>query len=283
MELSKIAILIDRNENLPVFPHVARRVLQRADDEGVSARGLEQIIVQDAAIAGKILKVANSSAYGSMHAQSIERAISIIGLPQMKRLVLQACLQSMMFDQSHGALPYDQAEYWRHSLAVSIAARELAKHRFPDLMDELTVAGMLHDVGVLVASRFLSDSYGVVIRNASEASVPLHQAELMTYGWTHAAVGALTVKRWGLSPRLIAGIEYHHSAAGDTEFYETTCLISVADYIAHTVGLPGVVATPGELDVAASMTIGVEEVEIQRIGATVVEEVLLAQETLKIA
>src|SRR5262249_24324776 len=144
---------ISRSENLPVLPQIVSQVLKLADDVEASPKDMERIIERDPAITAKLLRVANSSYYGLHQVSSTGRAISMLGMNAVRSLVVGVAYQQIIAGRTQ-ASHFNKLEYWRHSLGVATAARILAKLKAPMLSEEMYVAGMMHDVGLLVLDRF---------------------------------------------------------------------------------------------------------------------------------
>ena len=60
------------------------------------------------------------------------------------------------------------------------------------------MAGLLHDVGLLVLNTNFPDRYRDVFRLIQEDTRPMLEAECEVFGATHADVGAYLLGIWGL-------------------------------------------------------------------------------------
>jgi HD-like signal output (HDOD) protein len=87
---------------------------------------LARRIAQDQAIAARVLRVANSPFYGlQTQVGSIHDAIVVLGFSSVRSLVLTATVVSGL---PAGRCPgFSQEHFWRHGLAVGVAARNLAR------------------------------------------------------------------------------------------------------------------------------------------------------------
>ncbi|OPZ75073.1 MAG: HDOD domain protein [Verrucomicrobia bacterium ADurb.Bin474] len=97
------------------------------------------------------------------------------------------------------------------------------------------VAGLIHDIGRLVfylrmpdeASRVL-ESYG---RNPD---IPLYDYEKQAYGFDHGDVAGELLKKWDFPNSLIHAVRYHHRPAHADVYYTHAALISIADFVVHS-------------------------------------------------
>jgi HD-like signal output (HDOD) protein len=283
MELGTLELRISRSDNLPTLPQVALTVLKRADDPLVGPRELECIINADPAMAAKVLRVANSAAYGGGSVTSLGRAVAMLGMATIKTLLINLSFQQIISNAEAG-FKFNILEYWRHSLATGLAARDIAKATKKPFSDELYGAGILHDIGMLAESRFCPAEFDSSVLVAQQEQMPLVDAEYQVMGYNHCDVGGLLGKRWGLTKLVLNSIVHHHNPAFDRETYESTQIIHVADALAHRIGFTNNV--PG-VDIEISATtleeIGLSEEQLQEIGDRTVESVLKAQSAFGIA
>lgn len=282
MELHSLEIKIARSENLPVLPQIASAVMKVADDPTASAKSVERIIERDAAMAAKILRVANSAFYGQSAVASVGRAISILGLSTIKSLVVGVAYQQVL--QGKSLCPkFDKYEFWRHSLAVATAARILGKLRIPLKSEELYTAGMMHDVGILVLDRFCPEELNSNLKEAQDARARLHRVESQNLGFDHAQVGGILAQRWGLTPIIESAIRHHHDLDPEDPYHETTCYVAAANTLAHQAGFTNNV--PGgevEFDEAALSRMNIPEEQLQVIRTVMQSEVAKAEEAYQI-
>ena len=148
MVADSVLARIADNPRLPTPPALTLRILERANRPSCSIAEIGRIISHDPAMCGRMLKLVNSSLYGLQHpVTSIERALNLLGLNHVRALVLSLSLPSLRF---HRASSEQVKAYWKSSLTIAIACRELATRlRWPDADSEM-VAGLLCDFGLLL-------------------------------------------------------------------------------------------------------------------------------------
>ena len=224
MDLGSLAIKLARSENLPVLPQVVSSVLRLADDPDASPKEMERIIERDPGITAKILRVANSAYYGMSQCPTIGRAVTALGMNTIRSLVVGVAYQQVISGREMAA-HYSKLEFWRHSLAVAAACRILGKMKMPAHAEELYGAGMMHDVGMLVMDRFCPEEFDAAIKTAQGESIPLHDAEIMMYGFDHTEVGEILAEKWGLSAIMKNAIRYHHTPYEDADHAESTSIV----------------------------------------------------------
>ncbi len=191
---------------------------------------------KDASMLAKMLKVANSPAFGGSNITTLGRAIAILGMNNVRGLAISAAFQSIGAGRST-APKFDRKALWRHSLGTATAARIIAKLRMPEFADELFTAGMLHSVGILALERFVPDIYNEVLEIAFEDNRPLHEIEREKLEYDHCDVGQVLCESWGLTGILRSACSFYVNPISDPDNFESTCVISLADTIASQCGL----------------------------------------------
>lgn len=179
---------------LPTLAPVAAELLRLADDERASLDDIATVIGRDPALAGQLLRVANSAVFGmGGSTTSLTRAASILGLRTVKLLSLSFSVVTRPDPADAGA-----TLVWRHTLVTSAVARAISTLRAPRLADECFVAGLLGNLGRLALAEH--PSYAEA---AHGEPVWLDTAdELAAVGFTSDEVTARILDNWGLPPVL---------------------------------------------------------------------------------
>lgn len=281
MDLESLALRVRRNENLPVLPQVATTVLKLVEDPRSSARDMERAIEKDMALATKVLRVANSSYYGTTNVNSISRAVSVLGLNTVRSLVVSIAYQQMVSGKGQSTL-FQRTDFWSHSLGVGITSRIIAKMLMPQKAEEMYLAGIMHDVGMLVLDRYVPSELDHAISLCKEENIPMHEAEERTFGFDHAQVGGILAEQWGLSKGISNAIRFHHCPHMDELTPQLTCMITIANTLAHQAGLQNHFTGTLELDEQCLSTVGLTAEQLEVIGVVMVQEVSKAQQAFRI-
>ncbi len=151
-------------------------------------------------------------------------------------------------------------EFWRHCVAVSLAARMLAEKAMAAgaALDAPAVApsraaawGLLHDLGKLGLMQAMPKGYARVLASlAVEGGGDLLLREREVLGVDHALFGRRMARHWGLDERLAAAVWLHHqppdspALAGESRL--PALLVQLADGLARELGIgfSGNSATP---------------------------------------
>ena len=219
--------------DLVTLPEVALRIARMVDDPTSSAPDIGREISKDAALTSRLLRIANSAAYGQ-HGKvaTISRAIAVLGVRQVRDLTVG--LTAIRTFEGIGNELVTMESFWRHSLLCGIAAGYLAARRGGSRDDSPFVAGLLHDIGQLVIySRAPGPAKKALLMCVDAADdLGMYLCERASIGFDHGAVGAALARNWGLPKSLQECIEFHHEPERATEHPLAVALIHIANSVA---------------------------------------------------
>lgn len=168
-----------------------------------------ELVESEPRFAARVLAVANSVAGESQtEITTLRAAVSRMGSLNVPNLVL-----SMAVAKGFGPSDAVAREFWRHSIEVAMAASQLAAlSGDPGLVpEEAYVVGLIHDIGRLLIFRHGPPAIGELSEGETSG---LAEAELEFLGVTHAELGAMACRRWGLPTHFEQVVRLHHSVPG---------------------------------------------------------------------
>ena len=228
------------NVTIPTLPSVVQRINELLEDPEASLRDVGREIAQDAPISTKLLRLANSSVYGTRESVlSAEHAASVLGMRVVRNLVLQSAVIEK-FDHLRNVKGFDFDGLWRHAIVTALIARQLSKRAKAKLSwdpEEAYTCALLHDIGKVVLLDGAPEPYAGLIRSAAEGGRPLYSLEREIIGLDHAEVGARVLESWGLDESLIAVVRNHHAPKTTVLRFPALCLVALADQTATRVAL----------------------------------------------
>lgn len=193
--------------SLPSLSAVALQVLELAREPDVHLRDLTEVLSRDPALAAKVLRMANSPLYGRRReAQNLRQALNVLGLNATITLALSFSLAPGGADGQVGpGMDY----YWRRAVIAALTARLLGRRLELQSLEELFLAGLLQDLGMLAMDAVYPGRYGPLLEGL-DSHHELLARERRAFGTDHAAVGAWLMQRWGLPEYLPLAVTASH-------------------------------------------------------------------------
>lgn len=202
---------------ISTLPHIAMRVIEVAQDPDTGAGDLKRVVEGDPALSARVLRVVNSSVFGlRQRITSLHQAISYLGFSQVRNLALTASVAEI-FRRESSIGTYSRAGLWRHLVAVAVCARLVAVRCGMRCFEDAFVAGLLHDIGIILEDQHAHRHFERVIHSLDSAE-SLCAAERTHIGFDHTMLGESVARRWRFPAVVIAAIrDHHHSelASGD--------------------------------------------------------------------
>jgi len=235
--------------DLPTLPQVATRLQAEVASPNASAGTISEIIREDPAISIKALKVANSPLYGlGREVTDIRDAVRVLGFKEVYNIVLSMSTLKLFNNASH----IDYKRFWNHSLSVAFATKAIVdftgKGCAPidsEKISDLFIAGLLHDIGVLVMDQYMPEKYEVVLTAIPEmGDVPLYGVEYECLGISHGEVGGIILKQWNIPAHIANAVAFHHDSEGIEEDKEITEIVHMANFICNNQGIDNGTGVP---------------------------------------
>ncbi|MEO8450987.1 MAG: HDOD domain-containing protein [Gemmatimonadota bacterium] len=196
--------------DLPTLPGVVLELQAALDDDLSSGERVADIIRRDPAMATRLLRVANSSAFNTgSPVSSLDAALRLLGFRQVRSICMGIAVMGAFNRRGSGLL--DQ-RFWQHSVAVATLTRELARGlRYTALpLDELYVGGLLHDVGFVLLDQYFPRALRNARSVAKATKMPLWMTERIVLGTDHGEVGGMLLESWSLPAGIVAAVSCHH-------------------------------------------------------------------------
>jgi HD-like signal output (HDOD) protein len=233
------ATLLKRLEGLhhiPTIPAVLAPLLRYLEQplEQLDVQKVTEMIAQDKSLAAQCLQMANSPLFGRWQkVDSLRAAIVGLGFQRVTDIVMSCGVLNMMPHDSG----IDPVAFWEHSLGCALVARHLArKIAYPD-PGKAYLAGLLHDIGIIVNLWVLPKEFIAAFDFARKEGIPLHEAEQSVLGFTHCDSGRLLADRWELAHDLKEVVSLHHSPEEAREHTGLVALVEISDLLCRMSGL----------------------------------------------
>jgi len=225
--------IISNMSDLVSLPGVFVRVNEMVNDPHTSMTDVAEVISQDPALTIRILRMANSPAYGiSKEIDSVLKAATIIGTERVRDIALATSAVNTFDGIPNELVSMD--DFWMHSIYCAIISKYLAGIAKLPNPDSLFVAGLLHDIGQLVLFKTLPElsrkSLEYVLDDTEDTSFHLVEQEFI--GFDHAMVGGALAENWHLTPMLVETISAHHDLQQADKYKKESAIVKIANSIA---------------------------------------------------
>ncbi len=246
--------------NLPTMPIIVSEVLAAIDNPKSSAASLSKLIEKDQALTARVLRIANSPFYGyTRKISTIDLAIVIMGFNTLKEIVLSIVIQRFFSKVKINV--FNLKDFWQYGLFCGSSARLLSRKLGYKLAGEAFVAGLMHDIGILIIAEYFTPKFKEIKEYMATHQVSLIDAEQAILECTHPEIGAWMADKWNLPEKMVSALRYHHtnytyltkSVATDISSDDNiindveqplTAMVSLAEWFAQILGFKNWVDEP---------------------------------------
>jgi HD-like signal output (HDOD) protein len=224
---------------------VVQEILHVMRDPAASVARLSAIVSSDQRLSESVLRIANSPLLAlPQRVSSVSKAITMLGFNALRdsvmRMVVTGAFRSLV------DLFTAYSEFWNHSVSCGILARMLVRRHRSGSEDDAFVAGLFHDLGM------------IVLQGRKDGVWP--GVESGVEGGSHEAIGAWLAEHWGLSVRIQEAICLHHKPSAATVDPRLTATVHVADVLCRRLEVGRYAADPDTgFDPGALRLLGLQE------------------------
>lgn len=226
---------------IATLPEITLKIVELVENPASTAQDLHKVISNDPALCSRILKVVNSSFYG-MPGQigSINRAIVLLGLNAVKNIAISASL-AKLFKGGQLCPAFSAKDLWKHSVAAATASKMIADAGKMGLPDEAFLAGLIHDMGLMVEMQHDRAKLIEVVNRLGVGPDGVPQKDMLetereVFGATHQDFGKALAEKWKFPKGLVTVCGHHHDPSALPSGQRTlSTVIAVADRLSAAV------------------------------------------------
>ena len=208
-KINLLAQVVARDiDSLPHFPENVLSLLNLTKDPLVQINEVAKQISIDPVLTADLLRLVNSAYFHlSRRISNIPQAITLVGMKGVRNLLYTNSTRKIL-----DARYKENRSLWSHLYQTALYAFYLARaiKLSREQHDDAYVAGLLHDIGLIIISNPHPDLADKIRTFCSEKNVPRRVMENFSYGLNHADVGGLIAQKWNFPEQLVEGIKYHH-------------------------------------------------------------------------
>ena len=202
---------------LPPFSPILNKLMASLANEDVSVAELAEWIEKDAVMTGHVMRLVNSAAFGRRGTiSSVRHAIAILGLIKLRNTVLGISVCRML-TQLRTPKGWSTTRFNHHAAATGIMADLIVQYATVEYGEGAFVAGLLHDIGLLVIALSLSPQYLEIQELIQSGHGTSDECEMAVLGMTHSDYSAATLQKWNLPVPIQIAVKFHHRPSDSPE------------------------------------------------------------------
>lgn len=206
---------------------VMAKLGQITRDPNATARDLGKVLQFDPALTSRVLKQVNSSFYGlSATIKTVTHAVVILGFDEIKHIALSVPVANL-FSENKDKPGLDITALWDQTVAEACVARALSYHVRHEIPEQIFVAAMLVDAGMVVLNNLLGEEYARLVSSAPDDDF-LPEVETASLGINHLEVGRELAEKWKFPLDLINTIAFHHDPFQNGQLLRDAALVQTA-------------------------------------------------------
>ncbi len=225
-----------RGLEIPPCPAVLAGLADEMRQPEVNAERIVALISRDVALAGGVLKIANSPLFRSGDPlTSVAQALTVLGLKNVFNMVINELLRKTLMSSE---LPLRMDRFWDSAAYSARVSAELAGIVPGTSQDAAYSFGLFHDCGMPILMRRYAD-YKDTLQQANQAGIRVFtDCEDQRHGTNHAVIGYLIARNWGLPETMTQAVLVHHDYsifANDSHLPDETLALVAINFIAERV------------------------------------------------
>jgi HD-like signal output (HDOD) protein len=223
--------IIERIHTVPSLPEVVMQVCRLVNDPHASAAQVNAIMVKDAAMAAKMLRMVNSVYYGLKEpVNDLEKAILVLGFKTVRSIALSVSVINAFQQQNAN---FNMKSFWAHSAVSAGLCKLLAAKTKACDPDLAFIIGLLKDLGKLVLVENAGEEVRAIIAVAREFRLGFHTATRKVMDTDDAELGAWLMQTWNLDVDLVGAVrhQYDLNAVEDKPHAKLVAMCQFCEYL----------------------------------------------------
>lgn len=213
---------------LPTMPEVAQLLIESLNQDDIPFEKVRSAISKDPALTVKLIRLANSARFGLQRkVSSVDDAITMVGLNQVRTLCLAACM-SNAFPTTAGL---NREEFWTESMACAGFAHWLARTIGADVQQSWLTGFMIRLGELIIAQK--EPSKLVEIEQLPHAPGGRWERETRLTGFSEGQIAAELARRWNFPPTISVALEASSDPLAQKPFSRLGGVVHIAMLLAE--------------------------------------------------
>ncbi|MGD8811844.1 MAG: HDOD domain-containing protein, partial [Thioalkalispiraceae bacterium] len=193
------------DQEIPIFKNTVNAVSEVTEDDETSASDLAHVVLQDASLTARILRIANSVVYNpaKVPINTISRAVFFVGFNTIRTIslslaIIDALLKSGPREYVHGIMA--------QSLHAAEQARSFAEQRGDESPEEVFIASLLYRLGEMAFWCVAGKEGEELLQVMEEEDCDAETAQLKVLGFTFKQLTVGLTRDWHLGDLLNSAV-----------------------------------------------------------------------------
>ncbi|TVQ35765.1 MAG: HDOD domain-containing protein [Spirochaetaceae bacterium] len=225
--------IVQEIESLPRFPENIVNLQKMISDPDTEITHIARQISTDPSLTADLLKVVNSAAFMlPKKVDNIVEAVKLVGMRGLRNLLYSYGTQKILGTTETA----ETKNLWEHSYRTAFYAYNLAKNlsRKKEILDDVYVGGILHDMGKIIFSSVHPDLMTKINSFCHEKGIASEIFEDLAAGLNHSEIGAMIAENWNFPEALVDAIKYHHTPHSAPQPYrDVVYTVYLANALCH--------------------------------------------------
>jgi HD-like signal output (HDOD) protein len=223
---------------LPSLPKSLQQCMSAAQENNKDIKTLASLIEKDPAISSTVLKLANSSLYtGFKPTADILTGLTRLGMASLVQIIItQYFLENFLTEEISFI---SIKSIIKQHIATSQMAFEIGLHLGIENINNLFIAGLFHDLGLILKLFFFKKELQQIADFALQQGYSLHEAEQKLGLTPHGEVSSLILQEWNMPQDIVTLVQHHHTTSldevqkYDQQWQRMFLILKIADKISH--------------------------------------------------
>ena len=182
-------------DRLPSPTGTALAIMKLVQQNDATALQVAQLVQADPALSGRVLRFANSAAFGARRPiVSVQDAVVMMGMHSVRNFALSL---SLVGEHREGLCPrFDYKAFWAESLVLAVATAAVAARERVVAPEEAFTLGLLANIGRLALATAWPDVYSDCLKAAKGKELLKLEREVFVID--HEDLSVLLLADWGL-------------------------------------------------------------------------------------
>jgi HD-like signal output (HDOD) protein len=198
---------VKQRGDLPGFSKVVGAILTAMRGEDEREFNMTKTVLSDPVLTQRVLRLANSAMYSvfGQGINTVSKAVIVLGTDSIGHLAL-----GLKLIDGLSAATADSASARKEmekALLAGHIARQVASSASTRDVEEAVVCSMLHGLGRMMVTFYLSDRWALVQARCVESGCDEAHATHELFGLGLDEIGRLVAQQWGLPPELVNSLQ----------------------------------------------------------------------------